>query len=175
MRFPDIDQLRIVLYPDPVLKETCAPITEFDAELEALSRRMVCLMEEANGVGLAAPQVGVPIRMFVCNPAGEDQPAIVCINPEFSDLSGSEEMEEGCLSLPGINVTMRRAANATMTACDASGRSLVYTGSGLAARVWQHEVDHLYGKLIIDHMATSDEIANRRAIKQLIADDAKRR
>ncbi|MFQ5463132.1 MAG: peptide deformylase [Phycisphaerae bacterium] len=170
MDYPKIDKLKIVFYPDPVLKQTCAEVTRFDAGLKALVEKMVTLMKEANGVGLAAPQVGIPIRMFVCNPTGEEDDLLICVNPRFVDLQGAAEDEEGCLSLPGINVTMRRATDATMLIQDATGKALELKGSGLAARIWQHEADHLDGKLIIDNMSTSDEITNRRAIKQLKTD-----
>ena len=89
------------------------------------------------------------------------------VNPTFAEMSGSEEREEGCLSIPGVTVNVRRATEVTMKARDLQGRSVEVKGSELLARIWQHEVDHLDGRLIIDRMSTSDEIANRRAIKQL--------
>ncbi len=173
MDYPNINKLKIVVYPDPVLKRSCAAVTAFDSKLAALVQKMSELMKTANGVGLAAPQVGIPIRMFVCNATGEENDLLVCVNPRFVDLQGAAEDEEGCLSLPGVNVKMRRATEATMLIEDATGKAFELKGTGLAARVWQHETDHLDGKLIIDNMSTSDEITNRRAIKQLNADYGK--
>jgi peptide deformylase len=164
---PNLDKLRIVYYPDPVLKEVCPEVTDFGSELRALTDRMLEVMHTGRGVGLAAPQVGLRLRLFVCNATGEPGDNMVCVNPRFTELTGAAEAEEGCLSLPGINVTMRRAARAVMQAHDADGRPFEAVGEDLLARVWQHESDHLDGHLIIDHMSPTDEIANRRAVKQL--------
>ncbi|MHC5111846.1 MAG: peptide deformylase [Planctomycetota bacterium] len=163
-------RLTIVLYPAPVLSRDCAPVTEFGPQLRALVNRMYELMHLAKGVGLAAPQVGVPLRLFVFNITGEPKDDSVCINPEFAELEGAVAAEEGCLSLPGITVTMRRAVSAVMRAQDLEGNWLELRGRDLPARVWQHETDHLNGRLIVDNMSPSDEIANRKALKQLKAD-----
>ncbi|MGD2108259.1 MAG: peptide deformylase [Phycisphaerae bacterium] len=176
MKLPDLDSLSIVHYPNPVLRKRCARVTEFGPELTAFTDRMLVMMKEGGGVGLAAPQVGVPLRLFVCNPTGEPGDDMVCINPEFVELTGAEEKEEGCLSLPGIGVTMRRATQAVMSVADVDGRPKNVAGEGLLARIWQHESDHLDGRLITDNMSATDEIANRRAVKQLEADyEASRR
>ena len=172
---PVLETLQIVRYPDPVLRKSCATVTEFGPRLQALADHMLELMREAEGVGLAAPQVGISIRLFVCNVTGEPGDNIVCVNPEFTELSGATDAEEGCLSLPGVTVTVRRAKHAVMKAQDASGASFEITADDLAARAWQHEVDHLDGRLIIDKMSPTDEIANRRALKQLQAERAARR
>lgn len=168
-------KLQIVVYPDPVLKKQSAPVTEFGPDLASLAERMFELMHADKGVGLAAPQVGLSIRMFVCNSTGEPENNIAYVNPRFLELSGAEEKDEGCLSLPGVTVAMRRATHAVMEAYDLQGNKVVVTGSELLARIWQHETDHLDGKLIIDHMSASDEIVNRRAIKQMQADYRERR
>lgn len=165
----DLEKLRIVCYPDPVLHQPCAAVQEFSEELAALAERMLVLMREAKGVGLAAPQVGVPLRLFVCNPRGEEGHQVICVNPALLDLSGADEKEEGCLSIPGVSVAMRRATRAVIEARDATGRPFRKIGVDLEARVWQHEIDHLDGRLIIDNMSATDEIANRRAVKQLEA------
>jgi peptide deformylase len=167
---PETAHLRIVLYPDPVLKKRCAPVTEFDGRLEMMARRMLELMHDGKGIGLAAPQVGVPVRMFVCNDTGEPADDRVFINPQFIELTGAAEMEEGCLSIPGALVTMRRATHAEMRAVDLAGNPVEVAGDDLRARVWQHESDHLEGRLIIDNMSPTDEIANRRVLKQLKGD-----
>ena len=167
MNLPSPSRLRIVLYPNPVLKKRAVEVGNFNAEIAALAKRMLELMREAKGVGLAAPQVGVGLRLFVCNPTAEPGDDLICVNPRFTERSGGEEKEEGCLSIPGVSVTMRRATQVVMEAFDVHGRPFQATGTELRARVWQHETDHLDGKLIIDNMSAADEIANRRAIKQL--------
>lgn len=175
MNLPPLNKLRIVNYPDPVLKKRAEEVTAFDADLQALAERMIHLMREAPGVGLAAPQVGVSIRLFVFNATGEDGDSVICVNPKLSDLEDAEDGEEGCLSLPEVTVTMRRAVRATLTACDATGKSFTQSAEGLIARIWQHEDDHLNGRLIIDRMSDVDEIANRRVLKQLQQDYARRK
>jgi len=167
MKLPSPTRLRIVHYPDPVLKKRAVEVSKFDAEIAALAERMLELMREAKGVGLAAPQVGVGLRMFVCNPTGEPGDDLICVNPRLTGMFGGEEREEGCLSIPGITVTMRRATQVVMEAFDVHGKPFQLTGTEIRARVWQHEMDHLDGRLIIDNMSSIDEIANRRALKQL--------
>ena len=167
MDLPDPAKLRIVSYPDPALRRQGAAVTEFGADLEKVAIRMLELMHEANGVGLAAPQVGVSARFFVCNPTGEPADDSVCINPRFTELSGAAEQEEGCLSIPGATVTVRRAGAAVMSAFDLEGKPFEVRGEDLLARIWQHENDHLDGRLIIDNMSPTDEISNRRILKQL--------
>lgn len=162
-----VAQLTIVRYPDPGLRIRCEPVSSFGPELAALADRMIELMREASGVGLAAPQVGVLVRLFVCNVTGEPDHEVICVNPEFNELTGGEEKEEGCLSLPGVTVTIRRATKALMSARNATGESFQLVGEDLAARIWQHESDHLDGRLIIDNMSASDEITNRRVLKDL--------
>ncbi len=166
----NLSKLRIVLYPDPVLRSRCAPLREFGEDLKSLTDRMLDLMHEAKGVGLAGPQVGVLLRLFVCNPTGEPGDDQVCVNPRFGDLTGAAEAEEGCLSIPAVTVTMRRATHAVMETSDPYGNVSELSGEALKARVWQHEVDHLDGRLIIDNMSPTDEISNRRALKQLKED-----
>jgi len=169
-----VDALNIVYFPDPVLKRVAEPVASFDVPVGALARRMLELMRRHEGVGLAAPQVGVGLRLFVCNATGEPGDDMVCVNPRFIELSGAEEQSEGCLSIPNVNVTMRRALKATIEAFDVQGHRFQQTAEGLPARVWQHEMDHLDGRLIIDAMSPTDELANRRAIKQLKDDYAAR-
>ena len=167
---PAPDRLRLVYYPDPVLSRVCADVTEFGPQLRALALRMLELMREHNGVGLAAPQVGVAIRLFVCNSTGDPADNLICVNPRLKDLHGAEEKEEGCLSITGVTVMVRRALEVTLEAQSLSGESFSRKGRDLEARIWQHEVDHTHGRLIIDAMSPADAIANRRALRQLEAD-----
>ncbi|UCE61399.1 MAG: peptide deformylase [Phycisphaerales bacterium] len=165
--FENLDKLTILHYPNPILKKASAPVEEFGEELVQLSQRMLELMKQEPGIGLAAPQVGILIRLFVCNVTGEPDDDLVFVNPRFTELTGAVDCEEGCLSVPGVNVTKRRASHAVIEAMDATGRPFQMSGIDLLARVWQHETDHLDGRLISDTMSTADEIVNRRAIKQL--------
>lgn len=175
MTLPDLHKLRIIKYPDPILKRPCRRAELGDDSVAALGARMLELMREAPGVGLAAPQVGLSIQLFVCNPTAEEGHELIVVNPQLTDFRGAEENEEGCLSLPEVTVSMRRATSVVLDAFDPAGHPIHRTGNDLEARIWQHEFDHLYGRLIIDAMSTTDEIANRRAIKQLEEEYAPRR
>lgn len=161
---------RIVEYPDPRLRQTCEPFAEFDESVAALAERMLELMREGNGVGLAGPQVGVCRRIFVCNATGRPEDNMVFINPELSDLVGRVEGDEGCLSLPDIQAVITRARRCRIRAQDVTGQAFELEGEDLLARIWQHESDHLDGRLILDRMDSTDRIANRKKVAQLEAD-----
>lgn len=165
----DVATLRIITYPDPRLWKICAPIERFDDRVAALADRMLELMHAANGIGLAGPQVGLLLRIFVCNVTGEEQDDMIFVNPELADLEGRVEGEEGCLSIPEVTVTLERARSCTIKARDPAGRPVERAGVDLLARCWQHECDHLEGRLITDRMSEADRIANRRALKELEA------
>ena len=164
-----VNTLGIVKYPDPRLRQVCAPVVEFGDDLRRLTERMVQLMNDRNGVGLAGPQVGIRQRLFVCNPTGEPGDNHILINPQLSNLEGAADGEEGCLSIPDVLVPIRRAQRCTIQAQDVEGNPFELAGQDLQARVWQHEHDHLQGKLILDYMNEASHIANRRIIKQLEA------
>src|SRR6186713_2006044 len=146
------EDLKIILYPDPRLKKVSKPVEKFDDALRELSSRMFQLMRDSRGVGLAAPQVGLNIRMFVMNHSGELKDDRIYINPELSEADGSEEGEEGCLSLPEIHVNILRDKSIRMRAKDLHGESIDEVASGYIARIWQHEFDHLNGTLLTDRM-----------------------
>lgn len=159
--------LRIILYPDPRLKKASAPVETFDENLKLLAARMFELMRAHRGVGLAAPQVGINTRMFVMNPSGEPQDDRVYVNPVLTEAEGEEEGEEGCLSLPGINIKVDRSKTLRMQARDLDGNPIDQVESGYVARIWQHEFDHLNGTLLTDRMGTVAKMANRRVLKEL--------
>ena len=162
--------LRIVTYPDPVLRQPAEAVTEFNDEVRGVAHRMLELMREAPGVGLAAPQVGLSWRVFVANPTGEPGDDRVFINPEIVEASRDvAAMEEGCLSLPEIRGEVQRPRRVTVRAIDLDGERFELTSDELPARVWQHEIDHLDGVLIIDKMTRMDRLANRRPLKALEA------
>jgi peptide deformylase len=158
---------QIVFFPDPRLLKVSAPVSRFDADLTLLAARMLQLMRDARGVGLAAPQVGLNIRMFVMNPTGQQEDDRVLINPEITDPADAEEAEEGCLSLPGINALINRARTLHIRAQDLSGRWFERTEVGWPARIIQHEFDHLNGILILDRMGAVARMTNRKTIREL--------
>jgi peptide deformylase len=151
-------------WPDPVLRMRAQDVEEFDDDLRRLVERMTSLMEEANGVGLAANQAGVLRRVFVFR-AGEENGVVAAVNPRI--VEPSEELagdDEGCLSLQRVLVPVERHASLTLEAEDAEGAPLRLELTGLAARVVQHELDHLDGVLILDR--TTPE-ARREAMAAL--------
>ncbi len=164
----DPKRLEMVCYPAPVLREPTRPIERVDQRVHAVVSRMLRLMRDHQGIGLAAPQVGLPWRLFVANPTGEADGDQVFINPRLSQ-AGDETVtdEEGCLSLPGVRCQVERAAEIGIEATDLSGAPVEGRGSGLEARVWQHETDHLDGVLILDHMGPMDRLSNYRVLKEL--------
>lgn len=169
-----IDRLRIVEYPEPVLRKTCWEVTEFGPKLEALCRKMLEIMRADRGIGLAGPQVGLPLRLFVCNTTADPANDLICVNPALEDFEGGDDLEEGCLSLPEVAVPVRRPGSVTLRAVDPHGNPFTQRSSDLLARVWQHENDHLDGRMIIDYMSTESALANRRALK-LMEENYRRR
>jgi peptide deformylase len=161
------EDLKIIFWPDPRLTKVSKPVDVFDDKLKKLAARMFELMREAKGVGLAAPQVGQNIRLFVTNHNGEPASDRVYINPVLSDGGGEEEAEEGCLSLPKINVNVFRNKTLRMRALDLDGKPFEQTETGYWARVWQHETDHLNGILLIDRMGPVARMAHRKLMKEL--------
>jgi peptide deformylase len=162
-----IASLKIVSYPDPVLRAKCKTVETYGEPMQRLTERMWELMREHKGVGLAGPQVGLPIRIFVFNATGEPEGNQVCINPRLEHLEGQEQGDEGCLSIEGVTVNVRRAKKAQIVAHRPDGSTFRFAGEDLVARIWQHEADHLNGRLIIDYQSASEELANRRALRQL--------
>jgi peptide deformylase len=163
------EMFKIIQYPDPRLKKPSAPITEFTPALKELADQMFLLMREAKGVGLAAPQVGKNIRLFVANPTGKLEDDRVFINPLLTEAEGAEEDEEGCLSIPELRVKVLRAKRLRVSAHDLQGQPFELEGEGFQARVWQHESDHLNGILLTDRMGAVAKIANRGLLKELEA------
>lgn len=145
--------LRIVPYPHPALRFESRPVTNIDDSLRATVREMFALMYEANGIGLAANQVGIPLRFFILNlTADPEQPEEerVFINPEIVKRHSSEENEEGCLSLPGLYSKIRRARKIRVRGYDLEGNPIELEAEDLLGRAIQHEIDHLDGRLFID-------------------------
>jgi len=142
-------------YPDPVLRLEAQEVVEFDGDLEQLVERMIRLMQDARGVGLAANQVGILRRVFVIQ-ADEDEEPRALVNPVIVERSGEvADDDEGCLSMQGVVVSVERPVGVRMEARDADGNPVTIELEGLPARVAQHELDHLDGVLILDR--TTDE------------------
>jgi peptide deformylase len=144
----------ILRYGDQPLHEPAREVTGFDDRLQQLIDDMVETMYAAPGIGLAAPQVGVPLRVFVVDiSAGRDRKSlIVMVNPVFEAREGMQLEEEGCLSLPGFNATVVRPAKAVLRGFDREGREQSIEATGLLARAFQHEMDHLEGKVFVDRL-----------------------
>jgi peptide deformylase len=142
--------MEITEFPERVLKEAGEPVEKFDAELERLVSDMFETMYAAEGVGLAAPQVGLSLRLFVMDCEGIK---LVAANPEILSAEGEQEGEEGCLSVGKIHAPLKRAARVRLRAQDAQGRWFEREAEGLAARCFLHETDHCDGHLFIDHLS----------------------
>lgn len=166
----------ILRFPDPKLREPSGPVTEFGEALAALVADMTDTMMEAEGAGLAAIQVGVPLRLFIVDghvAGGEEgAPPIVYANPEIVDLSEeSQTGDEGCLSFPGVFVPVKRSMRARIRAQDVNGNVFESEGVALVARAFQHEADHLNGRLLIDLVGpVKREIIKRKMRKEAAAD-----
>ena len=147
--------LTILQEPDPRLRIKAKPVTVFDAALKQLIDDLFETMYDAPGVGLAATQVGVNLRLAVMDCAREGEPPqkIVFINPEIVDPSDRQEMEEGCLSVPDLRDKVPRYNKLVMKALDADGKPFTLEAEGLLAQAVQHEIDHLDGKLYIDYLS----------------------
>lgn len=163
----NLNGLHIIHYPDPRLRKISTAVKEFGEPLAQLVQRMLKLMETGKGVGLAAPQVGINTRVIVVNATGQPDGLQILVNPVIREPHGSVEAEEGCLSLPGINVQIRRAQTCRLTAQDIQGHPVEMELEGLPARICQHETDHLNGVLIIDRMGPTDRIATRKTLRAL--------
>lgn len=160
----------VILYPDPVLRQKAKPVGNVDSSIRDLVADMYETMKFEEGAGLAAPQVGVPLRVFVTGAPDRGVELKAYINPVLEDLQGDlEAADEGCLSLPEIRGMVRRPVQCTIRAMDVDGKEFTETSTGFAARVWQHEYDHLDGVLIVDKMSPIDRLRVRRALKDLKA------
>lgn len=146
---------RIVETGDPILREKCRPVKHITNNIHKLLKNMADTMYEAPGVGLAAPQIGVPKRVIVVD-AGDG--LIELINPEIVSSEGTETDYEGCLSVPGTRGEVPRAYRVTVKGLDRNGKPVEYTGEGLLARVFQHEIDHLEGILYVDKALSVEKI-----------------
>src|SRR6266478_3047826 len=159
----------IVKYGDPGLEASCDSVTQFDAELEELAREMFLTMYAAQGVGLAAPQIGRNVRLAVIDiTQGKDLNAkIVLVNPAIAHTEGDVRQEEGCLSIPGFHAFVDRPRSVTVKAQNLKGEAITIAGSDLLARALCHEIDHLQGALFLKHVGPLKRDMIRGKIKKL--------
>ena len=161
--------MKIYSYPEPVLKEKAAPVTEFDENLKQLVDDMAETMYAAPGIGLAAPQVGISKRLTVIDCASKDEPSqlIALVNPEIIAKEGEVCEEEGCLSVPGYYAKVHRSAAVQVRFQDVEGNTKVIEAEGLMAVACQHEIDHLDGILFVDHLSSLKKSMFRKKWQKL--------
>lgn len=158
--------MKIVTYPDPVLMRKATPIEEIDNEICEIAQKMLDTMYDACGIGLAAPQVGLSKRLVVLDATGQKTGERVFINPQIIEERGETVEEEGCLSFPDVMGNVKRSQYVTVTAYNLEGKKLEIEAEGLLSRVWQHEIDHINGRLFIEMMTPASRIANQQKIKE---------
>lgn len=150
--------------PEPVLRRAARPVLRFTAELRRLARDLIDTMYASDGIGLAAPQIGCDVQVFVANPTQQPGRELVAVNPVVLPLGGRAAIQEGCLSLPDVWDRVVRAARVRLRGQDLDGRAFSLEAEGLLAIILQHEADHLHGCLFIDRLSW---FRRRRALARL--------
>ena len=165
----DASKCSITRYPAEVLAKRAQPVEKIGEDIRHLVERMTDIMIEQKGVGLAGPQAGVPLRIFIISLDGTRESVRVYINPTVT-IVGDQVMlvEEGCLSVPGVYTKVRRYKNCTVTATDLDGRQFSEEAEGFYARALQHEYDHIEGVTIVNRMGQAARIAHRKKLKKLL-------
>ena len=168
--------MKLILYPDPILRKVANPLKLIDSEVREKVREMFDIMYKERGIGLAAPQVAWNTRLFVLNIAGEadEGEERVYINPEITQSEGNVIEEEGCLSIPDIRARVSRPERVTVQAQDLTGQVFTEDINGMPARTVQHELDHLDGILFIQRVTEEDKIHIKSALKKLAREGAGR-
>ncbi|MFW6044981.1 MAG: peptide deformylase [Planctomycetota bacterium] len=159
--------MELKIYPDDVLRRECEPLREVGPEERRRLKRMVDFMYECEGVGLAGPQVGWEARVVALDVEQDGEDPRIFLNPRLLESEGNEVDSEGCLSFPGIVAPVPRAERVKISAYTLEGDRIEREVEGLHARAWQHEVDHLNGVLLIDHLPTAELLKIRRSLKKL--------
>ena len=159
----------ILRYGADVLHAPAEPVADITPDIQSLIDDMIQTMYAAPGIGLAATQVGVPLRIFVCDlSAGRNAADLIAfVNPEFVDRDGMQLEEEGCLSVPGFNATVARPSRAVVRGLDRHGKEQIVEGTGLLARCFQHEMDHLEGTLFVDRLRGLQKDLILRKVRKL--------
>jgi peptide deformylase len=164
-----LEDLRIRVYPDKVLRRRAEEVARerFGDELGGLASAMVRIMYDSAGIGLAAPQVGVSLRLIVIDPSPDRRTPVILVNPKIVNTSGRYADDEGCLSLPGVMAEVNRSERLKVEYETLSGKRDSLEASGLSARVVQHEIDHLDGRLFVDRLTPEGRLAVRDALREL--------
>jgi peptide deformylase len=159
---------KIVTYGHPVLEKVAEHVSEIDSEILDLARDMVLTMHAAPGIGLAAPQVAAGKRLITVDLSVGEKPdeLIVLINPEFLETDGETISEEGCLSVPGIHENVKRPARVQIRGLDLKGKEKVIDATGQLARVFCHEIDHINGRLFIEHLSPLKKALVKKKLKK---------
>jgi len=171
----DIEKCRITHYPADVLAKAASPVEKIDDDIRRLVEKMTDIMLKNKGVGLAAPQIGVSLRLFIISLAGTREAVRVYINPTVTPTGELDAVEEGCLSVPGIFTKIRRYKKCNVTAADLDGNEFTEEAEGLFARALQHESDHINGVTIVSRMGQTAKIARRKQLKKLSQEHEKKR
>jgi peptide deformylase len=166
-KHPDPDNVRILHYPAPQLRQPASAVEAVSSFHREMAERMDELMREAVGVGLAANQVGWLERVVALNLTGEPGKTEIYINPRIISKTGEMKDEEGCLSLPGVRGKVVRAEEVTVAAQRLDGQPVEIQATGLLARAWQHEMDHLDGMLFVDRLGTASKIVVGSRLRRL--------
>jgi len=163
----DIDKCRITHYPAGVLGKRAQPVEQIDDNIHQLVEKMYEIMRQNKGIGFAAPQAGVSLRLFIISLDGSRENVKVFINPTVTPDGQLDAVEEGCLSVPGIYTKIRRYKKAKVTATDLDGNEFTEEAEGLYARALQHEYDHIEGMTIVNRMGQTAKITHRKRLRAL--------
>lgn len=161
--------LSVLVHPDPRLRQVAKPVTEFNTDLATLVENMAHTMYHEKGIGLAAIQVGVPLRVLVIDLSKDHQSLQTFINPEIKTQEEAQTVEEGCLSVPGFFEKVDRSQTIQVSAVDVQGKPFTKSATGLEAACIQHEIDHLDGKLFVDYLSTLKQTRIRRKLIKIKA------
>ena len=159
---------KIIYLPDPRLRLMSSPVETFDDQLQTLIDDMFETMYDANGVGLAAPQIGINMRLSVVDVTKDKSQQLVLVNPKVIASQGQVEFQEGCLSVPGAYDTVIRSERITIEALDRTGAPFEMTAEGLLGECFQHEIDHLNGKLFVDLLSPMKRAMARKKLNKFI-------
>ncbi len=161
-----MEKKKIRIYPDPILKTVTKKVEKIDDNIRKVVKKMFKIMKEEDGVGLAANQAGFDMRVIIAQ-LPDDEPYIL-INPEITEMEGEDVMDEGCLSFPGISIYIKRAKKIKIKGLDLDGNNVEYVVEDLLARIFQHEVDHLNGKTIVDYLSKEEFIKFQRYYDKIL-------
>jgi peptide deformylase len=163
----NIEKCRITHYPADVLNRHAQPVKKIDDNIRRLVEKMIDIMLKNSGIGLAAPQVGVPLRIFIISLDVSKEAVKIYINPTVTTTGELDSIDEGCLSVPGVHTKVRRYKKCKVTATDLDGNEFTEEAEGLYARALQHEYDHINGFTIVNRMGQTAKIVHRKQLKKL--------